>query len=530
MGPRLRIPGSIRFRLTAWYALLLAVVLAVLGVFVLRMTEERVRVEGDERLEKTAQNAFYGVGSANRSLFLSALSQVDDRPYSFKWDKDFDSFFRERFDDYENQGLVIQLIDVDSDVVYTSSQELDQPLLPVPRDAWEKTAFGSVTANGDNLRVVRIAAVVQDRGKQWPVGAVVVGQDMDVLYGTLDALERTLLTTSVVGLALAIVGGWLLAGRALRPVDRVTATAAQIAAGDGTAASLATRLRVPDTGDEIARLSRTFNAMLDRLEVSFQAQQRFVADASHELRTPLTAIRGNVEVLGRQLAALQTSDARKEDLEAAIADVQRESARMGRLIDDLLFLVRTDAPGAETQRPVRPVRLDEVARDAVRTAGALATGQRLEVVAPAAVTVRGDADRLEQLLLILLDNALRHTPAGKEVTVEVAAPRGPGQPARVIVQDEGEGIAPEHLPHLFDRFYRADGARGRATGGTGLGLAIAQAIVRGHGGEISVSSTPGEGSAFVVSLPALGAEVAAPLAPKALPARAVGERVEARTG
>jgi signal transduction histidine kinase len=170
---------------------------------------------------------------------------------------------------------------------------------------------------------------------------------------------------------------------------------------------------------------------------------------------------------------------------------------MGRLLEDLLLLARSDAPEG-VRLNARPVRLDEVARDAVRTAAPLAAGQKLEVEAPEAVTVSGDPDRLHQLLLILLENALRHTPAGARVAVEVSPPRD-GE-VRVAVRDEGEGIAPEHLPHLFERFYRADGARGRATGGTGLGLAIAETIVRAHGGRIGVESSPGRGSTFTVTL------------------------------
>ncbi|MDP9365073.1 MAG: HAMP domain-containing histidine kinase [Chloroflexota bacterium] len=325
-----------------------------------------------------------------------------------------------------------------------------------------------------------------------------MGEQLANLYGTIASLRQILLWSSVVGLALAVVGGWLLADRALRPVDRITAAAASIADGDGTASSLGTRLDVPDTGDELARLSGTFNAMLDRLQAAFVAQQRFVADASHELRTPLTAIRGNLDVLARQVAALRAANGLSGDLDAAVADMKRESARMGRLLEDLLLLARSDAPEGVSLN-ARPVRLDDVARAAVRTAAPLAAGQVLEVDAPEAVTVSGDPDRLLQLLLILLENALRHTPTGSRVAVEIAPPAD-GE-VHVAIRDEGEGIAPEHLPHLFERFYRADGARGRATGGTGLGLAIADTIVRAHGGRIGVESAPGQGSTFTVTLP-----------------------------
>ncbi|MGH8723094.1 MAG: sensor histidine kinase, partial [Burkholderiales bacterium] len=306
-----------------------------------------------------------------------------------------------------------------------------------------------------------------------------------------------LLVASAIGLALAIVGGWILAGRALRPVDRVTAAAAAIAAGDGTATSLSARLPVPPADDELSRLSATFNAMLDRLQASFWAQERFVGDASHELRTPLTAIRGNVDVLMRQ-ARFGGPEVDALDLAPALEDIRRESDRMRRLLDDLLLLARGDA-GRESA-PVRHerVRLDEVATDAVRSAEALTSGQVLELEAPRRVEIAGDADRLHQLLMILLDNAIRHTPPGGRIRVAVAA-TADGQ-ARLAVRDEGEGIAPEHLPHLFERFYRADGARGRSSGGTGLGLAIARAICLAHGVELTVTSSPGRGATFVATL------------------------------
>jgi signal transduction histidine kinase len=317
------------------------------------------------------------------------------------------------------------------------------------------------------------------------------------LHRTLSSFRRLLVGASLVGIALATVGGWLLAGRALRPVDRITATAAAIATERATPSALAARLDVPASGDEVARLAATFNQMLDRIEQAFAAQRRFIADASHELRTPLTAIRGNIDVLLRQ-ATLDEMPARADTLEA-LADVRREASRMARLLEDLLTLARADAPAADSSLAREPVPLDEVARDALQTARGLATGQHLTLDAPAPVVVLADPDRLQQLVLILLENAIRHTPPDGTIAVTVERT---GNDARLTVRDTGEGIAPEHLPHIFERFYRADTARDRSRGGTGLGLAIAQAMTRVYGGDIGVVSTPGQGSAFTVTLPA----------------------------
>ncbi len=172
------------------------------------------------------------------------------------------------------------------------------------------------------------------------------------------------------------------------------------------------------------------------------------------------------------------------------------------------------------------MRLDEIAAEAVRSAEALASGQVLELEAPRGVEVPGDPDRLHQLVMILLDNAIRHTPSGGRIRVAVAAT--PDGQARIAVRDEGEGIAPEHLPHLFERFYRADGARGRSSGGTGLGLAIAQAICRAHGGEISVTSAPGQGATFLVTLPG-GAQTDASEHFSTQPAEATDGRAQDRS-
>ena len=486
-GRRFRLlPGSIRFRLTAWYALLLALVLTILGFSVLRLAEDRLRDDVNDRLLKTATDINGGI----REL---AQDQVQERGWFYFPNAvpDLSSFAA--------RGLHVQIVDAEDAIMKKSMYAPDAVLVTSPGDAGEEPFFRTKRIGESDYSVVHypVVAISRTTGDEEIIGAVLVGEPLDNLYDTLDSLRQVLLAASLGGLALAVVGGWLLAGRALRPVDRVTAAAAQIAAGDGSAASLQTRLQVPASGDEIARLSCTFNTMLDRIAAAFATQRRFVADASHELRTPLTALRGNVDVLMRQTAKADLGAA-GDDIAAALDDMRRESARMGRLLDDLLLLARADAD-TEGRLDTRPVRLDQVAHDAVRTAGALANGQRLEVVADP-VVVRGDPDRLQQLLLILLENALRHTPPEGRIDVVVQAANG-AAPARAIVRDTGEGIAPEHLPHVFDRFYRADGARTRATGGTGLGLAIARTIARAHGGEIAVASVPGHGATFTVTLP-----------------------------
>jgi signal transduction histidine kinase len=257
---------------------------------------------------------------------------------------------------------------------------------------------------------------------------------------------------------------------------------------------------VPNTADELELLARTFNTMLGRIEDSFNAQRRFVADASHELRTPLTAIRGNVEILLRQVRSGRPVT--QDDLREALGDVYSESGRMSRLIADLLTLARSDAVQAMEMVHPEIVSLDVLAAEAFRTLEPLGEGRTLVLDAGTPVAISGDGDRLVQVMIILGENAIRHTPEGGTVTLEVAYGEvDEAECARLTVSDTGEGIAEEHLPYLFERFYRVAGSRERESGGTGLGLSIALGIVRAHGGWIDVETGVGLGSRFHVYLP-----------------------------
>lgn len=314
-------------------------------------------------------------------------------------------------------------------------------------------------------------------------------------FAPLGAVDRSmavfrllLLGLSASGLAVALAGSWLLAGSALRPVDRMTGAAAGIA----RSRDLTQRIALPRHRDEIGRLARTFNTMLASIEGAYAAQQRFVSDASHELRAPLTAIQANLELLQRH------ADMSGADRDEALAEAARESSRLSRLVADLLALARADA-GVPIKRAL--VDLDVIVLDAVATARTLAHGQVVTLETFEPVQVHGDEDRLKQLLLILLDNALKYTPVSGSVAVGLRHRR---EDAELIVRDTGVGIADQDLPHVFERFYRSDPARGRDPGGTGLGLPIAQWIVHQHGGQIDIASRPGEGTTVTVRVPCAG--------------------------
>ena len=306
--------------------------------------------------------------------------------------------------------------------------------------------------------------------------------------GALDesmAEFRVILTgVGLLGVAVAAVGSWAVAGSALRPIARLTEAARAIAASRDLSR------RVHATGrDELSMLATTFNEMLDSIETAYRLQQRFVADASHELRAPLTAILGNLDLLRRR------PDLPPEERQEALEEARREAERLSRLVADLLALARADA-GMPLAR--RPLDLDAVVLDAFQEARRLARGQQLALDPFEPVQVEGDGDRLKQLLLILLDNAIKYTPEGGRITVGLRAAAGA---AEIIVRDTGVGIPAKDLPHVFERFYRADPARSRDPGGTGLGLSIARWIVEQHAGEITLASEPGKGTTVTVRLP-----------------------------
>ncbi len=351
---------------------------------------------------------------------------------------------------------------------------------------------GAHEAGQGQFGLVRDAA-----GRRWRLYVRPVNPAAEFLVGAaslapLDAsigAFRRLMALLATGAGLAtFLAAWLLAGRALRPLATLTAAAGAIARSHG----FAQRVPVGDRRDELGHLAATFNDMLASLEHAYQAQQRFVADASHELRAPLTAIQGNLELLVRQPAM---PPAEREEV---LQEAKREADRLARLVADLLALARADA-GLTLRR--QQVELDRVLLETVGEARRLARGQRVEISALEPMVVEGDPDSLRQLLLILLDNAIKYTPANGHITIGL---RRCGAGVEIAIQDTGIGIPPEALPHVFERFYRADPARARDPGGTGLGLPIARWIARQHGGDVTLASEPGRGTTATVRLPALG--------------------------
>jgi heavy metal sensor kinase len=312
---------------------------------------------------------------------------------------------------------------------------------------------------------------------------------LDDFYRTLSELQQVLILLLPAVVLLAGGMGWWLAGLALRPVDAMTQEARAI-----EATNLGARLTLPGTGDELQRLAEAWNALLARIEASVKTVTRFTSDAAHELRTPLAVIRTTSELALRQ-------DRSPEDYRKTMASILRETESMSELVEQLLLLAREDS--GQWQFRFDAIRVGDAVRTLKESLEPLArnAGTRITWKLPAEEPlVWADESALRRMLLILVDNAMKYS--GPEGRIEVRLLAEQGETV-LEVQDDGPGISPEHLPHIFERFYRADPAR-TAGEGAGLGLAIAQAIVEAHRGRIEVRSRPGQGTLARVTIPAVG--------------------------
>ncbi|MBX6378393.1 MAG: HAMP domain-containing protein [Clostridia bacterium] len=481
-GPLFRVaPRSLRDRLALWHGLALGLVLTLFTVAVYALFARNLLAEVDRSLVDRALEV-------NRAMHLEAPFRRRQR------------IVIPRPDSFASADTFVQVATLDGEVLGTSDN-LGEARLPLGEGDLAAVRRGGMRHTtawvGDEaVRVLAAPLVVDGR----PFAVVQVARSLARTDRALAELRFLAGAGLLLALGLSGVVIWLSAGTALQPLEHLIATAEAI----GASGDLGHRVAAPSSDDEVGRLAATFNRMLDRLAASeaelraayarveraLEAQRRFVADASHALRTPLTTIRGNADLL-RQFPNLSP-----EDRAATVAQIHAEAERMSRLVNALLALARTDA-----DQPLRKSRVDlaPLVREVVAEATALARGQRLSAAVGGPVEVLGDPDALHQLVLILVENAVQYTPPGGRIDVRLAAENGE---ARLQVSDTGTGIAAEDLPHIFERFYRADRARRR--GGTGLGLAIARGIVERHGGAIEVESTAGVGTTFTVRLPLAG--------------------------
>jgi heavy metal sensor kinase len=326
----------------------------------------------------------------------------------------------------------------------------------------------------------RLRAVPARTGRG--VQAVVAAASLTARDEALDRLAREFLIGGVLALLVTIVGGYVVATAALRPVEAMRARAAAI-----TAATPGRRLPVPDTRDELARLAETLNDMLARLESAFEHERRFVADASHELRTPLTMLRTELDLALRRPRS-------HDELEQAVRSASEETERLSRLAEDLLLIARSD----QGRLPVRPAPVDvvDVLTDVAERYASVASeqGRSIKVGRTERVTIAADRTRVEQALNNLVSNAIEYGGGSIELVLDVDR-----EGVELHVLDEGKGFAPAYVPRAFDRFSRADEARG--SGGAGLGLAIVELIAVAHGGSAGVANRDGHGADAWIRLP-----------------------------
>jgi signal transduction histidine kinase len=395
------------------------------------------------------------------------------------------------FDIAKSSDIFVEITVFSPSQVYSSGKVNGaDPVLPADLLQSAPADRGTITnARAENGPLMRVY-VRQLASPSGPIGYLVVGRSLAGIEGQLAGLRLFLIAGAFLSLIAAGAASWLVAGRALRPLDAMASTAEDI----GRTQDLSRRLPEDGPDDEVGRLQRSFNQMLRQLEDAYMrlrsalvAQRRFVADASHELRTPLTTIRGNVGLL------LKRDDIATEDRVAALNDIAGESERMSRMVQDLLTLARADA-GYHLE--MAPIDLLPIVQEVSRQAQTLQPSRRIEVLDGVPAPVQGNADAVKQLLWILIDNAFKHTRDAGRIQVRLDAD---DRSARLVVVDDGPGIPQEELERIFERFYQSDAARSGE--GTGLGLAIARWIAKEHGGQVTAANNPRGGAAFTVEFP-----------------------------
>jgi heavy metal sensor kinase len=455
---------SVRTRLTLWYAGVLALSLIAFALLVYYAASRTFYERQDESLRSTAQTV------------ASAYIQELEEEHSIAKANDVvlaQMVFPNRY---------VEVTDSTGRAVAWSGN-LSGHVLPIPSEtlADARRQGGSFVV----LNNLRVSVVPLSANKE--LGFAAVAEPLSVIDESLRRLRRNFFAGVPLILLLASVGGFFLARKSLSPIALMNRQTQRI-----TAENLSARLDVQSPRDELGRLGKTINDLLARLEASFNEQQRFVADASHELRTPLAVLRGETEL------ALEHQRGADEYREALVL-INDEAERLSRIVEHLFILARQpiDDPVLVTQT----LSLNGIVRDCVRATQVLAARKNLRLDTNGTtdqITVRGDDELIKRMLFNLLDNAVKYTPEGGEIFVELTARSGD---ARIVVRDTGIGIPETDQLRVFDRFYRVDKARSRANGGAGLGLSIVDWIVKAHGGKISVASAPGRGSVFTVELP-----------------------------
>jgi len=456
---------SVRTRLTLWYAGVLGLSLIAFALLIYYAAAAIFHQRQDESLHSTAQTvASAYVEELEEQHSLAKAGEVVLAELTFP---------NHCVEVIDNTGRPIAWSK------NLSGKTFAIPLLTV--EEARARSSGVVTVDGLRAAVVPLSA---DQN----LGFAVVAEPLSVIEDGLRQLRRDFFAGVPLVLLLASAGGYFLARKSLAPIASMNSQTQRI-----SAESLSQRLDVTNPRDELGRLATTINDLLARLESSFNEQQRFIADASHELRTPLAVLRGETEVA---LAKQRNAD----EYQQSLSLIQEEAERLSRIVEDLFILARQPIDAPATLMRER-VSLNEAIKDCARAAQVLATrkGVRLTMESnSSSIDLNGDKELITRMILNLLDNAVKYTPAGGEISLALSRQNGN---AEIVVRDTGIGIAETDRQRVFDRFYRVDKARSRALGGAGLGLSIVRWIVEIHGGDIHIDSAPGLGSTFTVELP-----------------------------
>ncbi len=489
---------SIRIRLTLWTVAILTVILAGFSIFIYTRQVTELRTIAQAQLQSQSQQLivlYRLAGLFNPQAGPFQLPDLSGQGNLMLPDKEMLALIG-------SDGQTLQKAGgISDDIISQISQawqKINQAGPPATYSAAEVTIEDQGKKTGYAFMITSLVA------ERHYFGLMILGRPVDP-DEQLARLAVTLLLGSLATLAIAVAGGYWLAGRAMAPVRTITRTARGISETD-----LNKRLKL-GTQDELGELANTFDAMLERLQAAFERQRQFTADASHELRTPLTIVGLEAE---QALARHRTS----EDYERAFKVIKSENDFMAHLVNDLLTLARMDA--GQTQLKMETLDLSDISLEVVERLSNLAHRNEVEINLGElpVVSIQGDRQYLSQMLTNLVENAIKYAGGrGHHVRVETGSrSNGAGTCAWVQVADDGPGIPAEHLPHLFDRFYRVDKARARQQDenpgidqektqeGSGLGLSIVQWIAQAHGGKVTVQSEPGQGSCFEVELPING--------------------------
>lgn len=465
---------SVRGRLTMWYAGVLAVVLIFFAALLYFLIERRIYAELDEDL-----------GSVLQVVAASLDHEIEEHAGEAAGEESFRVVLRTMHEStFPQYGIVVY-----RDGLRVALKPAYDGLVPPPAmDAHATPLF--FTRGSD--RVGTVTTRISYTGVRYRLAAT---EHMAGHLADLEWLRRTLSLAVPGAVLLAALVGYLLARTSLAPVVAMSANVDRI-----SSSNLAYRLAVTNPDDELGRLAGTFNRLLGRLESAFEQQRQFMADASHELRTPVSVARTAAQV------TMESADRSREEYREALGIIDQQMTRLSRVVNDVFLLARADAGAAALHR--RRFYLDETLRDSIKAARVLAVNKGLTLQCGGIVEApfEGDEDLIRQLTLLLLDNAVKYTPDGGSVRVDLSAD---ADAYRIAIADTGPGIPPEAQVKIFERFYRVDKARSRAlsgiSGGAGLGLSIARFIAEAHGGSVTLERSGADGSVFVVSLPKDGA-------------------------